>query len=57
MIKVNDKIFEMSYYEIPLHVLRNGNVIEMSSMNIVPGDLVFFNKPIRLPFEGVLLEG
>jgi magnesium-transporting ATPase (P-type) len=56
-MKVNDKIFEMSYYEIPLHVLRNGNVSEISSMDIVPGDLVFFNKTIRLPFEGVLLEG
>lgn len=31
--------------------------MEVSSLHIVPGDIVFFSKPIRLPFEGILLEG
>ena len=47
----------MSVYEITLNGLRNGKITDVSSLNIVPGDIVFFNKTIRLPFEGIILEG
>lgn len=47
----------MSFYEINLNVLRNRQITEVSSLHIVPGDIVFFNKTIRLPFEGIILEG
>jgi cation-transporting ATPase 13A2 len=57
MLRVNAQIHEMSYYEVPLKILRDGKIVEVSSLHIVPGDIVFFNKTIRLPFEGVLLEG
>ncbi len=30
---------------------------KISSFDVVPGDLVFFSKNMRVPFEGVLLEG
>jgi P-type E1-E2 ATPase len=26
-------------------------------LDIVPGDIVFLKKPIKIPFEGVILEG
>lgn len=43
VIKVNDKIFEMAFYEVELNVLRAGSIQKISSLNIVPGDIVFFN--------------
>lgn len=30
---------------------------EMSSLDLVPGDVVFLKKPIKIPFEGIILEG
>lgn len=45
----------MAYYEIGVNVLRNGRVIEISSFEVVPGDIVFLKKPIKIPFEGVIL--
>lgn len=29
----------------------------MSSLDLVPGDIVFLKKPIKIPFEGIILEG
>ena len=55
--KINDKIFEMAYYEVELDVLRGGEMRKISSFEVVPGDLVFFDRNLRVPFEGVLLEG
>jgi cation-transporting ATPase 13A2 len=55
--KINDKIFEMAYYEVELDVLRGGEMRKISSFDVVPGDLVFFGRNLRVPFEGVLLEG
>ncbi len=55
--KINDKIFEMAYYEVELDVLRGGEMRKISSFEVVPGDLVFFGRNMRVPFEGVLLEG
>jgi P-type E1-E2 ATPase len=56
-IKLNNKIFNMAYYEVPLHALRDDKVIEISSLDVVPGDVVFLKKPIKIPFEGIILEG
>ena len=47
----------MAYYEITMNVLRNGEVREVSSVDIVPADIVFLKDPIKIPFEGVILEG
>ncbi len=47
----------MAYYEVPLHALREDKVIEISSLDVVPGDVVFLKKPIKIPFEGIILEG
>ena len=47
----------MAYYDIPLNVLRGTNVVQISSVDVVPGDIVFLKDPIKLPFEGVILEG
>lgn len=57
VLRVNAQIHEMSFYEISIPILRNGRITEVSSMHVVPGDIAFFNKTIRLPFEGILLEG
>jgi P-type E1-E2 ATPase len=38
-------------------VLREGKVQSISSLDVVPGDIVFLKKPIKLPFEAILLEG
>jgi cation-transporting ATPase 13A2 len=56
-IELNNKIFNMAYYEVPLHALRDDKVIEISSLDVVPGDVVFLKKPIKIPFEGIILEG
>lgn len=47
----------MAYYEIRLNVLREGKVANISSLEIVPGDVVFVDQNIKIPFEGVLMEG
>ena len=47
----------MAYYEIPVKVLRNGKVRKISSLDVVPGDIVFVKEAIKVPFEGVILEG
>jgi P-type E1-E2 ATPase len=57
MVQLNNKIFAMAYYQIPINVLRNGTVVEISSIDVVPGDVVFLKKPIKIPFEGIILEG
>lgn len=54
---LNNKIFQMAYYEVKLQALRDGSVIEVSSIDLVPGDIVFLKDPIKLPFEGIILEG
>lgn len=57
MVQLNSKIFAMAYYEIEVNVLRNGTVSRISSFEVVPGDIVFLKNPIKIPFEGVILEG
>ncbi len=47
----------MAYFDIPLNVLRNDKVINISSVDIVPGDIVFLKDAIKLPFEGIIMEG
>jgi magnesium-transporting ATPase (P-type) len=56
-VQLNSKIFAMAYYEIQVNVLRNGEVIRLSSFDVVPGDIVFLKSSIKIPFEGVILEG
>ena len=41
LLTLNIKIHEMAYYEIKMNVLRNGMVMEVSSIDVVPGDVVF----------------
>jgi cation-transporting ATPase 13A3/4/5 len=57
MVQLNAKIFNMAYYEIKVNVLREGKVVEVSSLDLVPGDVVFLKKPVKIPFEGIILEG
>jgi magnesium-transporting ATPase (P-type) len=57
VMQVSEKIFAMAYYEVQLDVFREGQVQKVSSLDIVPGDIVFFSEAVKLPFEGVLLEG
>lgn len=47
----------MAFYTIPANVLRNGDVVNMSSFEVVPGDVVFLKDPVKLPFEGIIMEG
>lgn len=47
----------MAYFDIPVNVLRDDKVINMSSVDIVPGDIVFLKDAIKLPFEGIIMEG
>lgn len=47
----------MAYYDIPIYSLRNGHIVEISSVDIVPGDIVFINNSLKLPFDGILLGG
>ena len=47
----------MAYYEVKLHILRNGQVIEASSIDVVPGDVVFIKQSMKMPFDGFLLGG
>lgn len=47
----------MAYYDIPLNVLREKAVVQISSVDVVPGDIVFLKDAIKLPFEGIILEG
>lgn len=55
--KLNQKIHEMAYYETNVNVLRNGMISEISSKYIVPGDVVFIKNSMKMPFDGVLLQG
>ena len=56
-MEINKKIFEMAYYNVKIYSLRNGNVVEISSVDVVPGDIVFINNSLKLPFDGILLGG
>jgi P-type E1-E2 ATPase len=47
----------MAFYEVPLNVLRGGKVYSISSLEVAPGDIVFLKDPIKIPFEGIILEG
>ena len=45
----------MAYYDIPVNVLRENTVLQISSVDIVPGDIVFLKDAIKLPFEAIIL--
>jgi cation-transporting P-type ATPase 13A2 len=47
----------MAYYEVKMNALRDGVVTETSSIDLVPGDVVFLRDPIKIPFEGIIIEG
>lgn len=38
-------------------VLREDEVLRLSSKDVVPGDIVFFRQPIKVPFDAVILDG
>lgn len=54
---LNNKIYAMAYYEVEVNVLISNNVLKISSKEVVPGDVVFLNNPINIPFDGIVLEG
>ncbi len=54
---LNEKIYNMAYYEVDLHVLRGYNVVKISSKDVIPSDIVFLKDPIKIPFDAVVLEG
>jgi cation-transporting ATPase 13A2 len=56
-MQLNKKIFNMAYYEVKINVLREGKIEEISSIDAVPGDIVFLKEAIKIPFEGIILEG
>lgn len=45
----------MAYYETEVNALRGDKVVRISSMDIVPGDIVFLKDPIKIPFDAILL--
>lgn len=55
--QLNDRIFHMAYYDISVNVLRADAVVQISSVDVVPGDIVFLKDAIKLPFEAVIIEG
>ena len=40
----------MAYYLVTLNVFRDGAMIQVLSVDIVPGDIVFLKDPIKIPF-------
>ena len=40
-----------------LHALREGEVVKLSSRDVLPGDIVFFKNEIKIPFDCILIEG
>lgn len=50
IMRLNNKIFGMAFYEIPVNVLREGKIEVISSIEVVPGDIVFLKDPIKIPF-------
>ena len=50
VVQLNNKIFGMAYCEVKLNVLREGKVESLSSLEVVPGDIVFLKDPIKIPF-------
>lgn len=46
----------MAFHEEKINTLRSGEIIEISSTQLVPGDIVFLKNQIKIPFDGVLLE-
>ena len=55
--ETNKKIHEMAYYETDVDVLREDKVVRLSSKDVVPGDIVFFKKAMKIPFDCILVEG
>ena len=57
----NNKIHSMAYYEIHVDVLKKVDgqtkMVNMSSKDVVPGDVVFLKEAIKIPFDAIILEG
>lgn len=47
----------MAYYETDVNILRDGKIQNKSSREIVPGDIVFLREAIKIPFDGILIQG
>lgn len=45
----------MAYYEVNVNVLRQDKVVNISSKDVVPSDIVFLKDPLNIPFDGVIL--
>lgn len=55
--RLNNKIYNMAYYETEVNILRSGDVKKGSSKYVVPGDIVFIKDQMKMPFDGILLHG
>jgi cation-transporting ATPase 13A3/4/5 len=47
----------MAYYECPLNVLRGGDMQEMSSTEVVPGDVIEIPDNCKMPCDAALISG
>jgi cation-transporting ATPase 13A2 len=50
-------IRKMAYYECPVNVLRAGEIVRMSSVELVPGDLIEVPENSKMPCDAVLING
>ena len=55
MVKLNNRIFSLVQYETQINALRDNKVQSLSSLDVVPGDIVFFKDHIKVPFDCVVL--
>jgi len=56
-IREQNDIVNNNLYQCSINVMREGQISLISSIDIVPGDVVFLKAPIKLPFDAVILEG
>lgn len=47
----------MAYNEEHVNAMRNGEIVNISSTKLAPGDIVFLKQQIKIPFDGIILEG
>ena len=43
-------IIDKNYYTVEVNVMREGEIKPISSVGIVPGDIVFLKEAIKFPF-------
>lgn len=52
------RLREMSHFECPVEVVRDGEIIEISSIDLVPGDALVLSPELKvIPCDAILLNG